>query len=322
MNENNEQMLFKEELFKKIKDMEQNFLTLLQTRDNEYNKQISDIKDKLTNVFEKNKILVENITMQKLDHDKIIDLEIFKNKTDSILISHEIRLKNNYDDINKFQGKYDKIIIDNLLVPGFVGPSCQFRNLGEFINNNMSEMMKFKSENERTKRESQNIKSKLDKIMKQMILLNDATIGRCTEYIDKKEKDLETKLDGKISYFNDKINDIRISLSLFKNQVEEQNKKFKSDIIKAFNMKNELSAFIERKEDEILKNMYNIHKKVVFNIQDIGILKKKMNELINQINELSESIEENSNSEFNELENRVKRLEYLYNKYGKKYCSH
>jgi len=76
--------------------------------------------------------------------------------------------------------------------------------------------------------------------MKQMILLNDATIGRCTEYIDKKEKDLETKLDGKISYFNDKINDIRISLSLFKNQVEEQNKKFKSDIIKAFNMKNEL----------------------------------------------------------------------------------
>lgn len=317
MNENNEQMLFKEELFKKIKDMEQNFLTLLQTRDTEYNKQISDIKDKLTNVFEKNKILVENITMQKLDHDKIIDLEIFKNKTDSILISHEIRLKNNYDDINKFQGKYDKIIIDNLLVPGFLGPSCQFRNLGEFINYNMSEMMKFKSENERTKRESQNIKSKLDKIMKQMILLNDATIGRCTEYIDKKEKDLETKLDGKISYFNDKINDIRISLSLFKNQVEEQNKKFKSDIIKAFNMKNELTAFIERKEDEILKNMYNIHKKVVFNIQDIGILKKKMNELINQINELSESIEENSNSELNELENRVKRLEYLYNKYGK-----
>ena len=48
-------------------------------------------------------------------------------------------------------------------------------------------------------------------------------------------------------------------------------------------MKGEIGNYIDEKYVEFQKNISDVHKKVVLNIQDIGILKKKVNE----INEIS-----------------------------------
>ena len=309
----------KEEIKKSIKAMEKKFLSLLDSKEINTNKEIGNIYDQLNDTIEKNKIIVQDYSVQKIDHQKMSELQAFKNKVESMLITHEIRINNNIQDLLKSQSKYDKIIIDNLLLPGYIGPSCQYRNLGEYISHNIYEMGKLKSENEKLKRESNGVKSKIDAIMRQMLVLNETTYDRCTEYIENKRKDIEKMLEGKLGQFNDKLRDMRLIISQFQLKIEEQTENLKSDVNRALNMKKELSLLIDDKTEDLQKMINLVHKKAVLNIQDIGICKRKINEIITQINENNEINE--INDYIKEVETKVKKLEYLYNKnfslYGK-----
>ena len=89
------------------------------------------------------------------------ELQVFKYKVELMLITHEIRINNNIQDLLKSQSKYDKIIIYNQLLPRYIGPSCQYRNLGEYLSHNICEMGNLKSENEKLKLESSSVKSKM-----------------------------------------------------------------------------------------------------------------------------------------------------------------
>ena len=120
-NDNNSKL--KEEIRKSIKDMEKKFLALLDSKEMNTNKEIGNIYEQLSDTIEK-KIIVQDYSVQKIDHQKMSELQVFKNKVESMLITHEIRINNNIQDLLKSQSKYDKIIIDNLLLPGYIGPSC------------------------------------------------------------------------------------------------------------------------------------------------------------------------------------------------------
>ena len=309
----------KEEIRKSLKAMEKKFLSLLDSKEMNTNKELVNIYDQLNDTVEKHKIIVQDYSVQKLDHQKMSDLQVFKNKVESMLITHEIRINNNIQDLLKSQSKYDKIIVDNLLLPGYIGPSCQYRNLGEYISHNIYEMGKLKSENEKLKRESNNVKSKIDAIMRQMLVLNETTYDRCTEYVENKRKDIEKALEGKLGQFNDKLRDMRLIISQFQLKIEEQTENLKSDVNKALNMKKELLILIDDKNEELQKMINLVHKKAILNIQDIGICKRKINEIITQLNENDEINE--INDDIRELETKIKKLEYLYNKnfslYGK-----
>ena len=63
-----------------------------------------------------------------------------------MLISHEMRINKLLTENKKLSSNYDKIISDNLVVPGYIGASCTFRNLSEYIQNNINEIQKIKKE--------------------------------------------------------------------------------------------------------------------------------------------------------------------------------
>ena len=119
--------------------------------------------------------------------------------------------------------------------------------------------------------------------MKQMIVLNDCSIVRCTEYTDKKLKDIENMINSKMEEFNGKITEIKALLSQFQNKINEQINIFKTEIMKLFDIRGEIGNYIDEKFVEFQENINDVHKKVVLNIQDIGILKRKVKE-INEIN--------------------------------------
>ena len=59
-----------------------------------------------------------------------------------MVVTHDLRIKNNMDEILQMKLKYDRIISDNLYVSGFIGPTCQFKNLSEYLFYNISEFSK------------------------------------------------------------------------------------------------------------------------------------------------------------------------------------
>ena len=263
-------------LKEELKNIEEKITKLLNVKESKLKKEISNINIKINDIFEKNRITIENYSSQNVDHGKILEFEAFKNKADAMIIAHEVKINNTINDFTKFQTKYDKIITDNLLIPGLIGRSCQFRNLKEYINNNIYTISRLKSENEQIKKETKETKNKIETLMKQMIVLNDASVERCIEYIDNKLKDMEGNFEGKFNQFNDKFKEIRVLFGEFENKIDGQISIFKSEILKILNLKEELIKIMNDKVEEIQKYIDDVHKKVVLNIQDMGILKKKI----------------------------------------------
>ena len=83
--------------------------------------------------------------------------------------------------------------------------------------------------------------------MRQMLILNETTYDRSTEYVENKRKDIEKMLEGKLAQFNDKLRDMHLIISQFQIKFEEQTENMKSDINKALNIKKELSFLIGEK---------------------------------------------------------------------------
>ena len=131
--DNNNETFTKEEFNKRIKEFEEKLIKMLDIKDSQIQKEISNIKEKSTNILERSKILINNYSNEKVKEMKISDLEAFKNKVNDMLITHEIRINNNIKDISNFSSKFEKIISENIFVPGFVGPSCQYKSLSEYI---------------------------------------------------------------------------------------------------------------------------------------------------------------------------------------------
>ncbi len=310
-NDDNNQEL-KEELNKKMKNIEEKFIKLINTKESNLNNEITNINLRIKDTLEKTDIIVKEYSSQKIDHQKLVELDIFKNKVDALLITHELRINNNIQDLAKFQTKYDEAILNNLRLRGFIGPSCKFRTIGEYLNHNIYEMSRLISEKEQIKKDTKDFKNKLDSMMKQMIVLNDSSVERCTEYFDNKYKEIQNFMNVKIFEFAEKNQEIRILFSEFENSVTKKLNGFNDEINKILNIKDELIYLIEEKIDEVKKNIHEVHKKVVLNIQDIGILKRKVNDL-NELNSYYKKAYSNKKINFFKRKNNMKSFHENFN---------
>ena len=83
-------------------------------------------------------------------------MEEFKIKAEQNLLTHEIKIKNIIQEIEKLKIKYDKILSDNLIVPGYVGPGSQHKNLADYVVYQISEFQKIRNDTEQTKNKVDN----------------------------------------------------------------------------------------------------------------------------------------------------------------------
>ena len=97
---------------------------------------MNTLKEETKKVIEKNNNFKKNINI-KLQNEKIEDYESFKKKIESQIITHEIHLKETMKDLRNVKFKYDKIFIENLIVPGYIDQSSQYKIVGEFKSYNI-----------------------------------------------------------------------------------------------------------------------------------------------------------------------------------------
>ena len=99
----NEMNLFKEEILKSIREFESKLLSKVEDKESSLNSDYRNFTQKINNLMDNNKEMISTITSQKLKLDKITELENFRNKVDSMLITHEIRIKNSLDEIERMK---------------------------------------------------------------------------------------------------------------------------------------------------------------------------------------------------------------------------
>ena len=321
----NEMNLFKEEILKSIREFESKLLSKVEDKESSLNSDYRNFTQKINNLMDNNKEMISTITSQKLKLDKITELENFRNKVDSMLITHEIRIKNSLDEIERMKTRYDKILSENLYVPGFIGTSCQYRNLSEYINFNITDVSRLRNEKEQLKREIKDIKSKFEGIMKSMINMNDNTVKLCNKYTDNKQGQFEKVLENAKFELNQKSLDMRVMTQKFQNDIEEKVKEMREDVNKVIKSEENLNNVIndnfyicEKQHEEIKKSISNENdnikntKKRIDNTDDkvqsmqnklklIDVLNSKYNKLLDKVKDLSFKQDFNKNFNINPL---------------------
>ena len=280
-------MEFKNEILKKVRLLENKLLDEFNTKYIQINTDYKKIDNRLNYINENNENLLELVTNQKLNLEKINELENFKNKTEGNITIHDIKIKNMLTEIEKIKSKYDKIIYDNIMVPGYIGQGCRYKTLSEYIQNNILEFSEIKKDKEILKIENIEVKNKLDNLLKYNLNLIDNSIDKLKKYYDTKNKEIQIILNNKEEEFNEKIKEVKNKISKYENQNEnninqnEKNEKninqieyLKKDVKNLLMIKNELISLMDKKVEDI-------NSKIGILIKEIELIKKEKDNNIN-----------------------------------------
>ena len=141
--QNEELNKFKDEILSFFKDRDKYFVNLIST----YKNQIQVAEKKYENLAKLIKLNYEEIlaSQASLNNrlDKFNSYESFVAKTNDNITSHEIRINNLREDYTRTVQKYDKIYLDNLELPGYIGRCAKYKNCQLFFEDVIKEINKF-----------------------------------------------------------------------------------------------------------------------------------------------------------------------------------
>ena len=284
--------LFKEDILSLLRQLENKLTNQISNKELKINQDYEHFTTKMNSLIENNKEMVNKLVSQKLKIEKISELESFKNKVDSMLITHEVRIKNSLEDIEKIKTKYDKIISENLYVSGFIGNSCQFRNLSEYLSYNISEVSKLKLEREQYKKDIKEIKNKIDLNVKNMITLNDNSVKLCNKYTDNKQEEFRKIQEVSQTELNQKSMEMRAMIVQFHNESNKKIENLRNEFNKILDMKTELINLINERYEDFERKHEELNTKAILNDENIQNHKNKLENIDEQIVNVEKSIKE------------------------------
>ena len=300
----------------KIKDeLKEEILKEIEGKLEEFQIKNNSIIAESNKIIEENKRIFECFLQQKYQLDKLESLEKVVNKCNDSLVSHEIRISNNKNELGVIKTKYDKIVLDNLYIQGFIGPSCQYKNLASYIKNSVSEFSKMKIENENVKRETKDFKIKLETATKNVTNLIDGGVLRCNNYTDNRINDFHMILENKIKEIGEKNMDLRMKNIQFQSKLEQQLKDLKNEFEeKMLKQKEEISQMLNNKIEHLNMSLLSLDKNPKF--IELDELKNKSNQLEKDIKEIKQNMskggEININNNQDQRLRRVKKKSLMY----------
>ena len=263
---NNELSKFEEQILNYVKEIEVNLNEKINNKNSEISESLNNFQLKINHVLQSSESIRETLINQQLYKTKLLEFDSFKNKADDILISHEVSLQTNISDIDFLKRRYDKIVKENLLVPGYIGTSCQYKNLADYLSYNIIELNKIKTDKDDRKKDVKDLKFKFDNIMKIMVNLNDGTIERCKDYTNHIQKDIVNYIDNKLKDFENKIFEIKTEIYKY-NSINEQ--KILEINKKVLDTQKELNDIINEKIELIKSNHAALKDKIDVNFTNI-----------------------------------------------------
>ena len=245
---------FKNELLKRINSLESRLSDRIKLHDKDFTMKLDTISEKIKPMQTDIYTLMHISSEKEKNIEKIENLEKFKNKTESTILAQNIRINKSLDEISGIKAKYDKIIIENLTIPGFVGHSCKYKNLSEFIISNLKENDKNENQYNNLNNEIVSLKQKTDNLLKMYFGIFDKIFDRANKLIENKNEDLKIALGKKLEEIMDKISEIKLKDIENKMNLENHLKQFKLFTEDVYGFKEHLDKLDAKIEQELNKN--------------------------------------------------------------------
>ena len=307
---------YNNEELNKFKD---NILSILKERDKIYLDKLIEYKiksEKIKTDFDSsNKINISNFvkiidTQAKITSrlDQLNNYESFVTKTNDKLISHEVRLNNIRDDFSLATQKYDKIYLDNLELPGFIGRCAKYKNCQIFFLEVIQDLAKLNKYREKSIIDLKMYKDKLETIISSMNTILDNNNSSQIKYIN------ETK-DKILKDCGNMFNDVRENIK----EIRVENSKYAVDLIsQSMDMTKKWDKIEKIKADIFEKFNYHINKYQMLTEDTIksfdefkveyGVIRRKFLELSEFIKDVRFRKNIGDNVKKKEIKEMVKKL--------------
>ena len=139
---------FKNDILKDIRNLDKKISDQIKKKNDLYDSALEDLIKKLEKIEKENNDSSYSIIEIKSKISGFNEFFIFRKNIYNKIYSKEMKIKIFFDEINRIKTKYDRIIEDNLIMPGIIGINSKFKNLGDYINYINKEIPKIKSQTE------------------------------------------------------------------------------------------------------------------------------------------------------------------------------
>ena len=218
--------------------------------------------------------------------DKLNSYEPFVLKTNDNLTSHEIRINNLREDFTKFTQKYDKIYLDNLELPGFIGRCAKYKNCQLFFADVMKEINKFNNYKEKNTIDLKTYKEKLEQYIKTFRTLMDNNNKSQINHINKLNEESKKECKNMVDILGERVIELRLENSKHSVELIKKTNEIREQINKMKEMKTEILNDFYNKIDDYKNMTNNINKSFNEFKNEYAIIRKKFLELAEFIKDI------------------------------------
>ena len=296
-------MQFKDEMLKNIRELERKIMTKVNKNQEDLSSDLNNITASLNSLKTNNNAIIDSITESKLNFDKISHIESDLTKFHTALNGQEKKINETMLDISFMKEQYEKSFSDALIVPGIIGKNCKYNNFNDYIVNINQEISRLKTEKEYSRKESRELKQKLEQGMKSMSNLVDSFVGRAKIYTDGTKKGIIELMDTRISEFDSKNMEL---FSKFYKMDSDFNQKFEKFDENLNNLNLNTNEEIKRVEERLTKlnnNLEEIYKYINQTKEELKYFKNNEEKYMNELEQIKNNfnniikIENNNNNE-------------------------
>ena len=296
-------MQFKDEMLKNIRELERKIMTKVNKNQEDLSSDLNNITASLNSLKTNNNAIIDSITETKLNFDKISHIESDLTKFHTALNGQEKKINETMLDISFMKEQYEKSFSDALIVPGIIGKNCKYNNFNDYIVNINQEISRLKTEKEYSRKESRELKQKLEQGMKSMSNLVDSFVGRAKIYTDGTKKGIIELMDTRISEFDSKNMEL---FSKFYKMDSDFNQKFEKFDENLNNLNLNTTEEIKKVEERLIKlnnNLEEIYKYINETKEELKYFKNNEEKYMNELEQIKNNfnniikIENNNNNE-------------------------
>ena len=296
-------MQFKDEMLKNIRELERKIMTKVNKNQEDLSSDLNNITASLNSLKTNNNAIIDSITESKLNFDKISHIESDLTKFHTALNGQEKKINETMLDISFMKEQYEKSFSDALIVPGIIGKNCKYNNFNDYIVNINQEISRLKTEKEYSRKESRELKQKLEQGMKSMSNLVDSFVGRAKIYTDGTKKGIIELMDTRISEFDSKNMEL---FSKFYKMDSDFNQKFEKFDENLNNLNLNTTEEIKRVEERLTKlnnNLEEIYKYINETKEELKYFKNNEEKYMNELEQIKNNFnniiktENNNNNE-------------------------
>lgn len=296
-------MQFKDEMLKNIRELERKIMTKVNKNQEDLSSDLNNITASLNSLKTNNNAIIDSITETKLNFDKISHIESDLIKFHTALNGQEKKINETMLDISFMKEQYEKSFSDALIVPGIIGKNCKYKNFNDYIVNINQEISRLKTEKEYSRKESRELKQKLEQGMKSMSNLVDSFVGRAKIYTDGTKKGIIELMDTRISEFDSKNMEL---FSKFYKMDSDFNQKFEKFDENLNNLNLNTTEEIKKVEERLTKlnnNLEEIYKYINETKEELKYFKNNEEKYMNELEQIKNNfnniikIENNNNNE-------------------------